>query len=64
MPAPMLAPIAGVELNTPDSSPAPDVVAAALAEEVAAARGPEADEVTEVTDEQAVADALDATVLD
>ena len=49
---------------TPDSSPAPAVVAAALAEEVAAARGPEADEVTEVIAEQAVADALDATVLD
>ncbi len=44
--------------------PSPEVIAEALAGEVAAARGPEADEVSEVLAEQAAADALDAVVLD
>jgi transcriptional antiterminator NusG len=43
--------------------PSPEVIAEALAGEVAAARGPEADEVSEVLAEQAAADALEATVL-
>jgi transcriptional antiterminator NusG len=44
--------------------PSPEVIAEALAGEVAAARGPEADEVSEVLAEQAAADGLDAVVLD
>jgi transcriptional antiterminator NusG len=43
--------------------PSPEVIAEALAGEVAAARGPEADEVAEVLADQATADALGTTVL-
>lgn len=45
------------------SGPSAEVIAEALADEVAAARGPEADEVTEVLAEQAAADALESSVL-
>jgi len=48
----------------PTGGPSPEVIAEALAGEVAAARGPEADEVSEVLAEQAAAAGLDAKVLD
>lgn len=51
------------ETTPAPSGPSPEVIAEALAGEVAAARGPEADEVAEVLAEQAAADGL-AAVLD
>jgi transcriptional antiterminator NusG len=43
------------------AGPPPEVIAEALAEEIAAARGPELDEVSEVLAAEAVADALERT---
>lgn len=53
----------GTAAEATSAGPAPEVIAEALAEEVAAARGPEAEQVAELLAEQAVADALDATVV-
>ena len=46
------------------SGPSPEVIAEALAGEVAAARGPEADEVSEALAEQAAADGLESAAID
>jgi transcriptional antiterminator NusG len=56
--------VTDTETSTEASGPSPEVIAEALAGEVAAARGPEADEVSEALAEQAAADGLESAAID